>query len=155
MSRGKYLTEEQKSEIVRLTKEGYTQAEIADRVGVSRNSIWRIQKKNCLKASNRWRFGESCEYDKKAPVKKTVAQIVERNDTPGSQWIKVAKKAIKISGQKTGFEYELRFDETYIQVNPGYDEPFKIDLKDIVSFGNELLAVADELLEMKKNVSGV
>lgn len=160
MPRGIQITKQQKSEICRLTKEGYSQPEIGARVGLCKRTVSIIQKENHLRASNRWRFGEEA-FDEnmiRMPVamkdeqKTTDEKPVERTEkmakNESQKWVAVTQKAIKLTGERTKFTYELKFEDTFLTVDSGYDEPIKIDMKDLVAFGNELLAVADEISKM-------
>ena len=157
MPRGVRATTEQIEQIIRLTKEGYTQPVIGDKVGLTKETVRSIQKKNNLKASNRWRFGESPIVEiplaKTNIIKSGTKEQMAKDSS--NEWLKIREKAIKLDGSRTGFTYELRFGENFIRVDCGYNEPFNLDLKDIVPFGNELLAVADELMDMKKSINTV
>ena len=163
MPRGQATTQVQIEEIKRLSMEAYTQIDIAHRTGVSVFTVRRIQQENGIKASNRWHFGENPLMDKpyaKPATKKPVAPKEVEEELPptpatSNKWVTVSQRAIKLTGARTGFKYSIEFDDTFLTIDPGYDEPVKIDLKDIVPLGNELLAVADELMGMKSSISKI
>ncbi|WP_458459316.1 hypothetical protein [Pseudobutyrivibrio sp.] len=144
MAKKKGLNDNEKEMIKKLTLEGKTQAEIGDMFGVSSTTIYYYQKKFNLKASNRWHFGESAErLPDCGPVK------VHVSEEEAQTWVQMVTHKVLLNGRKTGFDYEIENNGISLTILTGYSDPFEIDIKDLVAFGNELLDVAETLCKLK------
>ena len=138
------LTAEQIEEIKRLTKEGYTQSEIARRVGgVSKATIAYHQKAAKLKASNKWTFGEQASME---PVS-VVEKAVEKPKKPEKKWTTVVDQTLQLTGD-TGFGYTIGMKSDIVRIEPTYGPAVEIEVKDLISFGNELIEIAEKLNNM-------
>lgn len=130
-----------------MTEQGCTQAAIAEALNTSNTTIRYHQNKLGLKASNKWHFGESVKKD--GEIFDTTKPVKQK---PKEQYLIVTEKTVNFHGAKTGFNYVVNSNAKGIVINTGYCEPLEIDLKDLVSFGNEILDIADEITKMKANV---
>lgn len=151
MPRGVKMSKEKIETLERMTREGYTQGQICEAVGFGVETVRKYQKIAGLKASNRWRYGESAEIrvpdlggNEIIPLNpETVPQPV-----PG-EWVQLTYKVIRLKGVRTNFDYEIGLFDTALKIKPGYSEDIEIDLKDLIAFGNEILDVAEKINELK------
>ena len=128
----------------RMTEEGYSQSRIAKEIGVHSTTIGHWQKKLKLKASNKWHFGESAKME---PIQ--LSEEKEKPTKPSKKFTKIVDKTLKLQGSTTKYEYVVGMHSDVLKINPGYSSDIEIDLKDLVSFANELMDVAEEIEKMR------
>lgn len=149
---GAKLTQDRIDKIWSMTEQRCTQADIARVVGCSIGTVKAYQKIQRLPASNRHGDGNT-GVNAIPPVFKKESEEQIEPDTKPNEWVALEDKTISLLGLKTNYRYIVRMHGDIIKIETGYnEEPFEIDIKDLVAFGNELLDVADSITKMKKNV---
>ena len=151
MAKGYRITEEQIATIKSMTANGATQIDIAEKVGLSKRSIANVQKNNHLKASTKWKFGETAEMDEVDKYKKVEKPIQNQKEIRKPEWVKLTEKVVTLTGTMTKFEYTIGLHDKMLKVNPGYSEEIELDLKDLAAFANELMDMVDIISRMKKD----
>lgn len=149
MGKRKNFTPEQIDLIRRMTMEGYPQEDIANKLETTKTTIRRYQYKLGLKASTKWsaELGETAE---KAPIdlSKESRTSTAAKKQEQQKYITMTNRLIRFTGNRTNFSYEYGMDATTLRITTGYCDPFDIDLKDLVSFGCELLDTAEAINQM-------
>ena len=130
--------------IKRMTMEGYTHFDIADKIGVSKTTVGYYQKKLNLKASNKWHFGETAS-------KEPLQLKEEKPPKPKKKWTTVADKKITLTGNQTNYVYEFGLTESLLKIKTGYSDDIMVDLKDLAAFCEELCDVTEAINELKKH----
>ena len=142
MSRGVKMSEENQELLKQMSRAGYVQDAIAEKLGCSRGTVYMYQKKFGIKASNRWKFGENPMREplqlKKAPVYEATQNSI----------VRVVDMSIELAGIKTGFKYHWNVNDNSIIIETGYCTPLEIDLKDFAPFGNEVLDMAEQMQKL-------
>lgn len=138
------LTDGQIDAIKRLTMEGYTQSQIADRVGITKSTVAYYQKKFELKASNKWHFGETASNE---PIS-VKEEKIDKPKKPEKKWTTVADQTLILNGVDTGFVYTIGAKSDIVKIDPTYGPSIEIETKDLVAFGNELVDIAERLCKM-------
>lgn len=144
MGRRKNFTPEQIDIIRRMTMEGYVQDDIAKNLDTTKTTIRRYQYKLGLKASTKWSATKG-ETAKKEPLNLKEESVEPKQKRGDQKFVTMTSRLIKFTGTRTNFTYEYGMDNTTLRIETGYSGPFDIDLKDLVSFGNELLDVAESI----------
>lgn len=151
MGRGKIGENEQ--EVIRtMTEAGATQRDIAGQFGVSDQTIAYWQKKLGVESKNPKHGGKIASAG-------NIPNFTEKSETrdsngayyPSEEVITV-DKTLKVNGVRTGFNYTIGLHNDNILVETGYGEPFRIDLKDLAGFSNELIGVLETIQKMKKDI---
>lgn len=151
MRRGKIGENEQ--EVIRtMTEAGATQRDIAEKIGVTDQTIAYWQKKLEVKSNSTNRGG------KIASVGNTpnFTEKSETRDSNGayypSEEVITVDKTLKVNGVRTGFNYTIGLHNDNVLIETGYGDPFRIDLKDLAGFSNELIGVLETIQKMKKDI---
>lgn len=173
------LTEDQINKILNMSVHRYTQDRIAEEVGCSMCTVRYYQQKNGLPASNRSE-PSVCELSKeelsKVPSRQSAIETRDEKDenpqkvvelpsfNPGpiakpvqkksDDWIDIEDAAIRFRGNKTGFAYGMALNGSDLTIDTGYCKTFTLDVKDLVSFGNELLDIAEKFCKVEKAMLG-
>lgn len=151
MGRGRIGENEQ--EIIRtMTEAGASQRDIADQFGVSDATIGYWQNKLGVKSKNSNRGGRISSIGN-IP---NFTEKSESKDTNGayypSEEVITVDKTLKLNGVKTGFNYTIGLHNDNVLVETGYGDPFRIDLKDLAGFSNELIGILETIQKMKKDI---
>ena len=141
---GKKYTDEQVNTIRKMTMGGYTQSQIAEEIGASKAGVAYYQKSLNLKASNRWHFGESASKDPISVVEEPI--VVPKKEK--KKWTIIADQTLILTGANTGFSYTITTSNEIVKIEPTYGPSIEIESKDICSFGNELIDIAERLHQM-------
>ena len=150
MPKGVRLTEEQTTKIRSMTVQRYTQVEISEALGISVNTVSRIQKKYGLLASNRYNGGMISQAEEREAPKITSKPEDQPKKPMNDCSVVAAERIITFTGKNTGYLYglETRMDKVRITTNNSKD--IVIDVNDLVSFGNELLDMADKIIALSR-----
>ena len=154
MPRGRRLTSEEKDKIRSMIERNCDRQTIADELGVSVVTVTRYRKEcgvdfACHRTSHNGKIVHDVppvfpEEENKAIIK---ASKPLRLDS-----LIVAEKTLIIKGVGTGFNYKISTVSEDVIIETGYNEPFKIDMRDLLGFAKELVQVAEKLDNMKKHV---
>lgn len=163
MGRARHFTDEELNVIRSMTEHGATQHAIADELKTTKTTIRRYQIAMGLKASNKWKFGESVKIEPddflKEPEEVVKEKVIEpepiKMEEPKQKFVAISDMSVRLTGAKTGFGYECSTNSKSVKIVFEYSEPIEIDVTDLVTFGNELLDVADILSQMKTNTMNV
>lgn len=150
MPRGIRLSEEQISEILKLSEMKLTQKDISERTGVSVPTIRRIQQGEHIPASNRYNGGMISSSIRENP---SVGVKSVREDIPNDCGVIVAEKVVTLVGSRTAYMYTIGTRTKTVSITTNSNEKdFVIEVKDLVAFGNELLDVAEKLQNLKNEL---
>lgn len=146
---------EAEKEIIRsMTECRHTANEIADRLNVSTKTVYNWQKRLSLKASTHVKFGESARMipngfdDEDREPKREEHQIAADNF---NNWIELSNQTVSFKGRCTDFSYKVDMIKKCCIIQPDYSETWlEIDISDIATFGNELLAIATKMCGILK-----
>ena len=150
MPKGVRLTEEQTTKIRSMTVQRYTQVEIAECIGISIDTVRRIQKKYELPASNRYNGGLISSGEQRETPKIESKPDEEPRKITNDCGVVVAERLITFAGKNTGYLYGLETKMDKVRITTNNSKDIIIDVKDLVSFGNELLDMADKIIALSK-----
>lgn len=154
MANRKKISEETKDKVVELTLSGVSVEDIATRLNIGSSTVYHIRAERKV----------SSPYHKKGVISRTIPLGVsngtisvekeekEEVEQEPSCDVVLNNKTVELVGCKTGFKYTASLKCKDLSIDTGYSEVFAIDLKDLVSFANELMSMAVEIERMKKNV---
>ena len=150
MPKGVRLTEEQIMKIRSMTVQRYTQTEIAEAIGISIDTVGRIQKKYGLLASNRYNGGMISSGEQRETPKIESKPNEEPRKVTNDCSVVAAERLITFAGKNTGYLYGLETKMDKVRITTNNSKDIIIDVKDLVSFGNELLDMADKISALSK-----
>lgn len=144
MPRGIRVGDEMRDRIADMTRAGHTQEEIARMTGLSKAAVRRAQVARNVAPSN-IKGGWSAR-------RVVCPKRVEPEQQTKEDYVLLDNKTISLVGFKTSFRYTCGIKQKDLTIETGYGEPFAIDIKDLVGFANELLAVAEKAEAMRKDI---
>ena len=159
-TKGGKLTAEQLKMIEDLSNHKFDQLIIAEKVGCSVWTVRRYQQLTGIPASNRTE--PSGQHKKKIEETNQKEDIVVEEKTVAAEnkkpinngdYVTIANASISVSGNRTGFTYEMQLLGGEIIITTGYGEPIPLDARDLVAFGNELLDMAEKINQFKKMIT--
>lgn len=144
MPRGIRVGDEMRDRIADMTRAGHTQEEIARMTGLSKAAVRRAQiARNIAPSSIKGGW----------TARRVVCQKrAEPEQQTKEDYVLLDNKTISLVGFKTSFRYTCGIKQKDLTIETGYGEPFVIDIKDLVGFANELLAVAEKAEAMRKDI---
>lgn len=148
---GKRLTIEEREQIKTLIRSGLTREEIRDRTGRSLPSIQSIR--NDLKEKESFdNFHVGGMISKGVPCS-PLGEEVKKEETkkPKKLSLRVKKKVVRFEGTRTGFEYVVSSDKDELIIRRDNLE-FSVEFKNVEKFAEEILDIAVEAENLKKQV---
>ena len=149
MPKGHVLTDSEIARIKTMSEQRLTQPEIAETVGVSVSTVQRLQKRFSIPASNRYNGGfMSSDETREVPKVDAKPKSQANKNQCG---VTVAEKTITFVGQGTQFIYGITgHNLDSIRITTNNEKDVVLDAKDLVSFGNELLDIAEKIMALQK-----
>lgn len=153
----KLITTEVKNEIIAMTKEGHTTNEICDALGISKPSVYRVQKGAGLTANNGSKGGVIARTIPVTELQKDAAKepepVKEKDDEPVPP-VMIADQSIAICGTETMTVYKAELKKDTISVDGGLVIG-EIRIDQILDLAEELKGVYTLVTQMKGNRFGL
>ena len=153
----KIITTEIKNEIVAMTKEGHTNNEICEALGISKPSVYRVQKGAGLNANNGSKGGVIARTIPVTELQKDAAKepdpVEEKDDEPVPP-VMIADQSIAICGMETMTVYKAELKKDTISVDGGLVIG-EIRIDQILDLAEELKGVYALVTQMKGNRFGL
>lgn len=132
--------------ILEMRKNGATNREITDAIGVSEMTISKYCKANGLE-SKHYKGGIISRHLSPAEIQQ--GRKVETE--PEEDWTFVNEHSVEFVGVNTLFKYKASTKGKDLVIVTPYSDPFTIDIKDLVNFSNELMSVATKVEKLRKD----
>ena len=151
----KIITTEIKNEIVAMTKEGHTNNEICEALGISKPSVYRAQKEAGLTSNNGSKGGVVARTIPDIELHKNAAKepVKEKDDEPIPP-VMIADQSIAICGTETMTIYKAELKKDTISVDGGLVIG-EIRIDQILDLAEELKGVYALVTQMKGNRFGL
>ena len=153
----KLITVEIKNEIIAMTKEGHTTNEICDALGISKPSVYRVQKGAGLTANSGSKGGVVSRTIPDSELHKTTAKNTEAangNDDDFVPPVIIADQSVAICGTETLTVYKAELKKDTISVD-GELVVGEIRIDQILDLAEELKGVYTLVTQMKGNRFGL
>ena len=141
----KRTSEELKDEVVNMTVAGHTQKEISEMLGMSAQTVRRIQRERNAAPLNQ----------KGGYVSKSIVTLNKDRDMDDgeSAFVMLSNKSIELIRMNTTFKYMTSLKGKDLKIDTGYGEPIILDIRDVANFANELMDVCILTEKMRKTMT--